>query len=97
MNNLNSKTFAIGLLSLSAVVLFIANCLAPQRADAQVTVKDRGYSVVTARVQSGGDGLYIVDNETGMMAVFTYNNSARSIEARAVRQVADAFAQPQRR
>ena len=97
MNNLNSKTFAIGLLSLSAVVLFVANCLAPQHAAAQVTVKDRGYSVVTARVQSGGDGLYIVDNETGMMAVFTYNTSSRGIEARAVRQVADAFAQPQRR
>ncbi len=90
---MDNKTYAIGILSLTALVLFIANCFAPQAAVGQVSIKERDYSVVTARVQSGGDGLYIVDNATGLMAVFTYNTSTRSVEARAVRHVADAFQQ----
>lgn len=90
---MDKKVFAIGILSLMALVLIIANAFAPQAAVGQVSIKERDYSVVTARVQSGGDGLYIVDNATGLMAVFTYNPSSRSLEARAVRNVTDAFQQ----
>lgn len=90
---MDNKTYTIGILSLTALVLFIANCFAPQAAVGQVSIKDRDYSVATARVQSGGDGLYIVDNATGLMAVFVYDPSSRSVEARAVRNVADAFQQ----
>jgi hypothetical protein len=91
---MDRKTYAIGILFLSALALFLAICFVPNRADAQATVKERVYSVVTARVQQGGDALYIVDNETGLMAVFTYDPNSRSLRPRAVRNVVDAFAQP---
>jgi hypothetical protein len=50
--------------------------------------------VVTAKIQTGGDGLYIMDNRTGQIAIFTYDAGSRTVRARAVRNVADAFAVP---
>ena len=47
--------------------------------------------VTEARIQTGGDGLYILDNRTGQVAVFTYDPASRGVRARKVRNVADAF------
>ena len=88
---MDSKTFTIGILSLSAVVLLVANLIVPSVAEAQIAVKDRDYQVVTARVQASGDGLYIVDNRTGLMAVFTYDAAKKSIIVRDVRKMSEAF------
>ena len=85
------KTLSITILSITAAVLLVANWLVPQPARASEAVKDRDYQVVTCRVQSGGDGLYILDNRTGQIAVFTYDPGSRSVRARQVRMVADAF------
>jgi hypothetical protein len=46
---------------------------------------------VTAAIQSGGEGLYIVDNRTGLIAIFTYDPNARAVVPRAARPVTDAF------
>lgn len=88
---MDSKTFSIGILSLTALVLIVANILVPHRASAEVVVNGQGYTVVTARVQQGGDGVYILDNRTGRFAVFTYDNGSRRLEPRTVRPLADAF------
>ena len=88
---MDSKTFSIGILSLSAVILLVANLLVPTRADAEITVKDSGYSVATAPVQNGGDGLYIVDNGTGLMAVLTWDPASRTVKPRAVKDIGEAF------
>lgn len=90
---MDKKSLTIGLLSLSALILFVANLAPqPQVAFAGETIKDRDYQVVTARVQQGGEGLYILDNKSGQVAVFTWDVAARGIRLRAVRNVADAFA-----
>jgi hypothetical protein len=88
---MDTKTFGIGILSLTALVLVVANCLVPPKAAAEQTVVGQGYTVVTAKVQNGGDGVYILDNRTGRFAVFTYDNSSRRLEPRTVRPLADAF------
>ncbi|MGB7156894.1 MAG: hypothetical protein WBD40_02440 [Tepidisphaeraceae bacterium] len=88
---MDSKTYGIGILSLTALVLIVANCLVPPKASAELSVTGAGYSVVTARVQSGGDGVYILDNRTGNLAVFTYDPGSRRLEPRTVRPLADAF------
>jgi hypothetical protein len=91
---MDTKTFSIGILSITAVILFVANLIVPQQqAAAQITVKDSGYSVATSRVQTGGDGLYIVDNGTGLMAVFTWDPASRTVRPRAVKDIGEAFMQ----
>ena len=88
---MNRKNFGIGFLSLTAILLIAAHWFVPAPAGAQVAIKERDYQVVTARIQTGGDGLYILDNRTGQMAVFTYDPASRAVRARTVRLVADAF------
>ena len=82
----------IGLLSFTALALIAAHWFLPAPASAQVAIKERDYQVVTARIQTGGDGLYILDNRTGQLAVFSYEPASRGVRARKVRNVADAFA-----
>ena len=91
---MNRQNLGIGILSLTAAVLVAAHWFAPASADANVAIKDRDYQVVTAKIQTGGDGLYIMDNRTGQIAIFTYDAASRSVRARAVRNVGDAFAAP---
>ena len=84
------QNIAIVMLSITAALLLAANVFV-QPADAMVVLKDRDYQVVTAKIATGGDGLYILDNRTGQMAVFTYDPASRAVRARTVRLVADAF------
>ncbi len=88
---MDSKTYGIGILSLTAVVLIVANCLGPRPAAAELVTSGAGYSVATAAVQNGGDAVYILDNRTGNFAVFTYDPGTRRLEARRVRALSEAF------
>jgi hypothetical protein len=89
---MDKKTFSIGVLSITAALLLIA-CLMPARpAEAAFAVKDRDYQLIVAQGQ-GSDNIYVVDNRTGLMAVFVYDNRGRVLRPRQVRPVADAFAQ----
>ncbi len=90
---MDRKTFSIGVLAIIAVILTAANLMPVQNSFAAETIKDRDYQIVTARVQQGGEGLYILDNRTGQVAVFTWDVAARSVKQRAVRQITDAFSQ----
>lgn len=89
---MDKKTFAIGILSLTAVILFVANLLVQQpRAAAEMVIKDRDYQAVTANWQANDDALYILDNHSGMMAAFIYDPNLRSMVPRAVKPVMEAF------
>jgi hypothetical protein len=89
---MDKKIFGIGVLSITAVLLLVA-CLMPVKtADAAFAVKDRDYQLIIAQGQ-GSDSIYVVDNRTGLMAVFTYDNRGRVLRPRQVRPVADAFMQ----
>ena len=84
------QNIGIIVLSITAAVLLAAHVLV-QPAGAEAVLKDRDYQVVTAKIATGGDGLYIMDIRTGQVAVFTYDPAARGVRARTVRNVADAF------
>jgi hypothetical protein len=88
---MNTRAYAIGLLSLSALVLFVANFMPVHHAQAMTAIKDRDYQLVTAPIVAGGEALYVTDNRTGMMAVFTWDVGTRGLRLRDVRPVNVAF------
>lgn len=89
---MDKKLFIIGVLSLSAVVLFAANLLQPQPAHAGLVVKDNDFTAVTARTARGDEALYLLDNRTGMMVVMSYEPSRRAVlPLTPPRPVTDAF------
>lgn len=88
---MDKKTFTVGILSLTAVVLFAANLVVTPRASANFVVKDRDYQMVTANVAANDEGLYVLDNRSGMMALFSYNATAKSLQARDKRPIMAAF------
>jgi hypothetical protein len=87
---MDRKLIAICVMTVSAVALMIANFLSPP-AKADMAVNSHDYQAVTARISSGGEGLYIVDNRTGLIAILTYDPNTRTLIPRAARPVMDAF------
>lgn len=89
---MDKKTFGIVIFAAMAVVLGVANlCMRVPSAQANVVIAGRDYQAVTVKAQRGGDALYILDNKTAQLAVFTYDPTTRVLRSRAVRFVADAF------
>jgi hypothetical protein len=88
---MDKKLIAICVMTVSAVALMIANFVPPRPAHGEATALNRDYQAVTAAVQSGGEGLYIVDNRTGLIAIFSYDPNSRTVVPRAARPVTDAF------
>jgi hypothetical protein len=88
---MDRKLIAICILTVSAVALMIANFVSPNPAKADTAVNSHDYQAVTARIQGGGEGLYIVDNRTGFIAIMTYDPNTRTVIPRAARPVVDAF------
>ena len=69
---MDRKTFAIGILSVTALVLFLGT-LMPSPPQAGFAVKDlQGWQMMTAASQQGGDVLYIIDPD-GKVIVLAYN------------------------
>ena len=88
---LDKKTFILGILSLSALVLIVANILAPRYAGAGETTQNPDFSLSTGRVQTGGEALYVTDNRSGVMMAYVYNSTARTLQVVARRPVQDSF------
>jgi hypothetical protein len=89
---MDKKTFSIGILSLTAVMLVVANLLTPTRVQADFAVKDRSYQVVTAKQQAGDEALYVLDNQSGLMAAFSYDPGRKALVLGAVAPIQAAFA-----
>lgn len=89
---MDKKTFTVGILSLTAVLLFVANLIIPPRqAEANFAVKDRDFQAVTALIQPNDEALYVLDSRSGQMACFAYNPGQRSLVLKAVKPIMDAF------
>jgi hypothetical protein len=73
---MDSKTYSIGILTLTAVALLIANLFAPRPVSAIEAVSNDQMQAVTCRQQSGGDALYLLDHNSGKLAVFTLKSGA---------------------
>jgi hypothetical protein len=67
-NNTAIVALICSAVALLAAVLFVQ----PSTSYAEESIKDRDFQMVTARVTGGSDALYIVENRTGMMAIFLY-------------------------
>ena len=89
---MDKRTFTIGMLSLTAVLLFVANLVMPPRVMADQSIKDRDYQAVTARVQANDEGLYVLDNRSGQMALFVYDPNRRGLALRDIKPIMEAFA-----
>lgn len=89
---IDKKSFAIGVLSLTAVVLFVANIVHQPQALAQTSIKGSEYQAVTARVSKGGEALYLTQNFSGKMAVFGYDPNKRAVLPIAIEPLSKAFA-----
>ena len=90
--NIDKKSFAIGVLSATAVFLFAANLMMPEPATANVAIKERDYTACTGRTTKGGEALYLTDNRTGLLGVFVFDPGKRAITPVAVKPVSEAFA-----
>jgi hypothetical protein len=88
---MDKKTYSIGILSLTAIMLFVANFMPIKAVQADEAIKERDFTVVTSRINQGGEALYICDNRTGQMAVFTWEAGKRQIQLRDLRQITDLF------
>jgi hypothetical protein len=88
---IDRKSFVIGALCATAVLLLAANLMLPDPASANVAIKERDYTAVTGRVTKGGEALYLTDNRTGLLGVFTYDPGRRAITLVAAKSVSDAF------
>jgi len=92
LNQLDKKTFAIGCLSVSAVILLAANMLAPRAANATYeAIQDNDYSMVTATAIQGGDALYVTEKRSGLMAVFIFDPNVHRLTPMDVQPVQAAF------
>ena len=89
--NIDKKSFAVGVLSLTAIVLFVGNLMLPESATAAVAIKERDYTAVTGRTTKGGEALYLTDTRTGLLGVFVFDPGKRAITAVAIKPVAEAF------
>jgi hypothetical protein len=85
-NNAVIAALILSAMALSAVIFFVN----PAPAPADFAVKDRDYQFVTASVQNGSDGLYILDNRSGLIAVFLYE-PGKGLVHKGTEPIADAF------
>ena len=88
---MRSQKAGISILSVSAVILFLACVFVSKPSHAEVSVKDRDYMMATFPSTTASDSLYIVDTRNGMFGVFVWDNTTRSLQPMAVRPMADAF------
>jgi len=89
---MNKQTYTIGILSITALILFVANLMMPTSAHGGFVMKDRDYQLITAKQQVGDEAIYVLDSRTGLMAVFNYDPGRKAIVLRQVKPVQDAFA-----
>jgi hypothetical protein len=73
---MDSKTYGIGILTLTAVALLIANLFAPKPVQGIEAVANDDMQAVTCRAKQGGDALYLLDHGSGKLAVFTVDTRA---------------------
>lgn len=88
---MDRKTFSIAILTLTAVLLFVA-CLMPVKpAKADFAVKDLSrFQLVTVTSQQGGNIVYVFD-PNGSIAVLGFDPNTKTLRPIAVGKLDDAF------
>ena len=92
---MDKKTTSIVVLAFTAVLLVLVElAVRPTPANALMTIKDRDFAMVTARTQQNGDTLYIMDNRTGAIAVYSYDPASKDVRPRVFGDISTLFAVP---
>lgn len=88
---MDKKIYTIGVLSIIAAILFVANLspLGNQPAQGAFSIKDNRYQLITTRAQKGGESLYVIDNMTGQVAVLVWENN--TIKPIVIRPLTELF------
>jgi len=86
---IDKKSFVVGAMSVSAALLAFAHLNLNSVALASEAVQGRDFQLVTARIIKGGDALYILDKKTRYVGIFTWDNAAKSVIVRDVRNMDD--------
>jgi hypothetical protein len=81
------KSFVIGILTLTAAILTVGHLQLATPANANVSVMDEDFQLVTARTNRGDDGVYILHKRKNLVALFTWDASKRMIVARDVKSL----------
>lgn len=83
---IDGKTFGIGVLSVTACVLFVGLMLVPSRPPVQpaygIGMNDRGgdYIMLTQQLSETREGVVLIDAATKKMIVYAFDLSRRSLE-----------------
>ncbi|HEV8378016.1 MAG TPA: hypothetical protein VGP99_04140 [Tepidisphaeraceae bacterium] len=88
---MRNQKAGISILSISAVILFLACVFVSKPSRAEVSVKDRDYMMCTFPSNNANDALYIADTRNGVFGVFVWDNTTRSLQPMGVRPLSDAF------
>jgi hypothetical protein len=88
---MRTQKAGISILSISAVILFLACVFINKPSHAEVSVKDRDYLMCTYPSSNANDALYIVDTRNGVFGVFLWDNTSRQLQPVDVKPLADAF------
>lgn len=86
------QTLTIAGLTAAAVALVAAHLsLTAPTAQAGEVVMGRKYSVASARVVDGGEGIYLFDNDKELVALFIWDANDKRFTPRDVRQIGTLF------
>jgi hypothetical protein len=88
----NKSNALIVLLVAMAAFLGYAHLQLVPTANASFSIKDREYSVVTALVLGGSDGVYILDHQTNKVALFTWDPAQKSVVVRDIKPMDEIMA-----
>jgi hypothetical protein len=89
---MDRKSFSIGILSLTAVILFVATLFPSKPARADFAVKDlRGIQMITVANQQGGDVLYVIEPQSGKVLILGYNPNTNDLRPLAMGDLNTAF------
>ena len=78
---MDKKLMAICVLTVTAVALMLAN-FSSRPAQAQVVLSGRNYQIATGHLATGGEGVYILDNVSGNIAIFSYSPEFKQLKVR---------------
>jgi len=88
---IDRKVLAIGILCVTAALALSALLWSPRPASADFAVKDRDYQIVTTPSSTGSDAVYVVDNKTGLVVVFLWDNARRALVPATAEDLTKAF------
>ena len=89
---MNAEKTTIRILSITAVLLLAALIFLPRPASGETAMKEGDFLIATHPVAGGGDAVYIAERTTGLIVAFTYDPQTKKLAPKAIRPVADAFA-----